>query len=380
MSASVRDAPLLVFLDDEPWHSLFDLAALVRRKGCRTVRITTARPRRHSSWLRRAAFDRTVVLGTWEDAPPLDLLGGRVVDVIAPETLARTALGLVRGSRRATARALDTVARRDAFADKLRTAEALRSHGIAVPPTLRAGETTPREAVGTFGLPLVLKPSVGAAGAGVVVATSERELEEACERLSGRGELFYEKLVVGDQYAVAAAFASGVVLQRAAQLHLQDGEAWRGPSAASLTVEDPRAAALVQQVTSIVGGSGLLALDVIRDRDGVDWVIDVNLRAWHSLGALLSAGIDFSEGYLYALGVRRDPPRVQAARPGRYLEIYLSPRRRHPSGRAGSGPVGFLRESVRRARRLGARYVLAEDWSRIAQRLGRSRPAAVLRR
>jgi hypothetical protein len=129
---------------------------------------------------------------------------------------------------------------------------------------------------------------------------------------------------------------------------------------------------LGQKAVAAIGGSGLVDLDVIRrckdrdcekDSDGEevsDWVIDVNLRAWHSLGALLDAGVDFVQGYLGVIGVLSGAPHGRRAEPGVELRLSLLLSRESTGWTPLSAISWFLAASWHRIRTFGIRYWVSE--------------------
>ena len=51
----------------------------------------------------------------------------------------------------------------------------------------------------------------------------------------------------------------------------------------------------------------MVNLDLVRDASGDPFVVDVNLRAWHSVVALSAVGHDFTTAYLASLGLASAP-------------------------------------------------------------------------
>ncbi len=364
--------PLLVVIDDDPWDSFNQLATLARQRGCRTLRVTT-RATLVSRWPNRLLYDRGVILRSWQDLVSLDDLAGdhRIVDLQCPERLLPIASRLAASSTSVTTQARSRVEVRTAFADKLDAGRRLRGAGIPVPDQLPAGQTTVQDAVLTLGLPLAVKPRLGDAGRGVVVAHALAELERAVATSSVE-ELLFEQHVEGASLSFCGVLADGEVLQDAALVRTSVDPLRLGLRGTFRTIDDERLFELGRAVAKAIGSSVLIDLDVVRDGHGRDVVVDVNLRAWHSMGLLRSAGVDFVDGYLYAIGVRPTPPSERRPRSGVDVRPSLRPPPLPGTGRRALTDMAWLLgASWRRLRTFGPRYLLADLLALVSRRLQR---------
>lgn len=309
--------PALVLVIDDFGNEFFDqLAATLRRRGARVVRISGAGPlalRSGGHWLTRWARDHCMY-NTRVDAAelaedgslPARLRGGRLLDVLCDENTLADA-----GARRPAVLAL--AARGLAYAhappqrliDKFETNVVLQRAGVRIPPQFRACEISPKEAVAVCGLPLVVKSAIGAAGAGVRIAASLTEAERAVEELSaaGRGDPFYQKYIHGEMVMYGAVTgAAGPLLEHGFRVL---ATRWPlGPSAVVRVCDEPRLLAAGRLATRTLGCFGLAEIGFIRDPDGELWHVDANTRSWGNMISLLRLGIDYTEAYLALLSGR----------------------------------------------------------------------------
>jgi hypothetical protein len=159
--SSIHPEPTVVFVDDAQWECFFHLAAILRKEGIRTVRVSVGL----NGWQgNRLLFDRHVSLL----APPTPeqlsaiLSSEYVTDVQPTESLAMVtyaALDLLPASQRS-----DTWLGRPALLDKWRIASDLRDLGLRTPDTLLVELVTPAKAVEKPSLPIVVKRRVSSGG------------------------------------------------------------------------------------------------------------------------------------------------------------------------------------------------------------------------
>jgi hypothetical protein len=353
--------PTLVFLDDGPWISFNQMAARVRSRPCQTLRITCDESLQ-SRWPSIFLYDRSVVARSWTEPPRLDDLvrGGEVVDIQCAEPLLVAADMIARASTVVSPAALERLRVRVELGDKLCAMERLAARGVRVPSHLSGSTTTIDAAVEALGLPIVVKPRRGAAGDGVVVA---RDATAAIQAVAGPltpEDALFEEFIDGEQFSFCAVFRDGMVLQDAAYERVREHETSLGLIGSLRTLDDEPLFALGRKAVAAIGGSGLVDLDILRDRSGHDWVVDVNLRAWHSLGAMLDAGVDFTEGYLGVLGLTSEAPRGCRAIPGLKIRLSLLLNDEATDRRRLRAIAWFLTASSRRIRTFGLRYWLSE--------------------
>ncbi|HEY7947706.1 MAG TPA: hypothetical protein VID75_08520, partial [Acidimicrobiales bacterium] len=111
----------------------------------------------------------------------------------------------------------------------------------------------------------------------------------------------------------------------------------------------------------VVGCTGLVHIDVIRDKDGLDWLIDFNARAFGGSASFLGAGIDISEGYLRAIGQRTTPPTRTSSTSGVRIRVFPTcVEDVIDTGSITRTALAFMRDSFPYLRWLGFRYWLSE--------------------
>ena len=311
---------------------------------------------------------------SWAEPPRLDDLvrGGEVVDIQCAEPLLAAAEMMARASTVVSPAALERLRARVELGDKLCAMERLAARGVPVPSHLSGSTTTIDAAVGALGLPVVVKPRRGAAGDGVVVARDVTAATQAVEGPLTVENALFEEFIDGEQFSFCAVFRDGMVLQEAAYQRVREHETSLGLIGSLRTLDDEPLFSLGRSVVAAIGGSGLVDLDILRDRSGHDWVVDVNLRAWHSLGAMLEAGVDFTEGYLGVLGLTSEAPRGRRAIPGLKIRLSLVLDEEGTDRRRLRAIAWFLTASSRRIRAFGMRYWLSELLTNASHRFAAS--------
>ncbi len=165
--------------------------------------------------------------------------------------------------------------------DKLRTSSLLQAAGVPTPDTRVA--STPEaalEAIEELGYPVVLKPTVGSWGR-LIARINDRDAAEALiEHKSTLGSyqhsIFYLQRYVDKPERDIRAFVAGgeticAIYRKAA--HWVTNTA-RGASTANCPVT-PELATLCRRAAEAVGG-GLVAVDLVEDRDRGPLVLEVN--------------------------------------------------------------------------------------------------------
>ncbi len=320
--------PAVAFVDDGALTPFVQLAVALRRAGYRTVRVTTARRSIGSAFTRRFAFDRLCHVDASEiEALDLLLADEALVDVHCVEGLAPSAyraLDRLPGAPRAGWR------NRGDLVDKANMVRLLRSAGIAHPDTL-PGTADPAEAARTLGLPVVVKPRVGAFGRGVFMARSVEELEHqlaSVPRQDTQLEAYVEGVPV-NYCAVVGAGAERDMTYRT----LRRGGGPCSPSSAIECYRDDALSEIGRRLAAVLPCEGFVNVDAIKDARGRYFVHDVNLRVWGALFAAWSAGYDLTGAYLRWLSdqVRRgvgDRSRVAFVFPDSATAAILANRRR----------------------------------------------------
>jgi hypothetical protein len=352
-----QHGPAVIFVDDDQWECFFHLAAVLRKSGVRTVRVSVG----HSGWqVENVVFDRQVSLAHVPTPQELaDILSNEYVsDVQVTESLAETtyaALGLLPDSQ-----CSNLWLGRSDLLDKLATAQALRDVGLRAPDTLPVTDASTLEAASAFSLPIVVKQRVGSSGSGVKVLASLDALQGFVDTIENPERWFYERFVEGVPLVCALVAGEGGVEVLATYEILKRVEP-RGPSIVVRFLDDPSIADDAKTLLGIKPVRGMVCFDVIRDSIGVDWVHDVNLRVFGTFSVCQLEGFDFFESYVRCLtdGKRRvstTQPKVAGVEtftfPSGLEDVFRS-------GRRGTAPFRTARWIWQYAKLLGARYFLS---------------------
>jgi len=289
--------PTVVFVDDAPWESFFQLAVILRKAGIRTVRVSVGLSR----WqIDRILFDRHVSLSFPPTPEQLSkiLSNEFITDVQPTESLGMTtyaAVSLLPPSQRS-----DLWIGRAAFLDKLRVASDLREFGLRTPDTLLADVTSPIEAVAQLSLPIVLKRRVSSSGSGVEVFYTLESLQEFVAKVENPSEWFFERFILG-QCLVCASCVGDDGIDVIATYEILKRVKLRGSSIEVEIRDDARIADSGRLLINAMHIRGLVCFDVIRDADDIDWIHDVNPRAFGTLSTCQLGGFDFFGAYIFLL-------------------------------------------------------------------------------
>jgi hypothetical protein len=186
-------------------------------------------------------------------------------------------------------------------------------------------------------------------------------LHDVTARLRDPEAYFYEQYVTGQKLNYAAAVGPDGIAQELTYRVTK----WRRPVGAAEeaeTIDDDALAAFGRRVVAVARCTGLVNLDVIRDAEGRDWLIDFNPRAFGGLVSFLAAGLDLSEGYLSAIGERRSPPTSRIPVIGVRVPIFPTSvaATTEGVGLLATSAATYLREARPYLRWLGVRYWIAE--------------------
>ena len=351
--------PCVVFLDDARWAAFHQLAPLLRRAGVRTIRVSTGLPT-GSRIVSRLVYDRYEVLSPDSDVGALGaiLADENVVDIQFVETLGN----IVRSNLSALdAGVSEQLRQRLAVQDKFCAAHLFADAGVRTPAVVPVAGASPEDIAARFGFPVVVKERVGSAGANVVIASDIDALIAAVGPLDGTADnRYYEQYVDGAKLNYAAAISSTGVEQELAYRVIR----WLLPAGTASevqTISDPQLEAFGRRAVGVAGCTGLMNMDVIRDREGRDWLIDFNARAFGGAVCFRSAGIDISQGYLRAIEHRLAP--AACAKPVADVQFPVFPtclRETIESGRITRTAMLFMHESWRYLRWVSTGYWLSE--------------------
>lgn len=304
--------PLLVLVG-RGLDGMEQVAASVRRRGVETAWIgmpygphLRARARLFCDHVATATTPAEVAAALRRWGPE------RVVDVMCTEAVVdRVAEGarMLAGRPGAglPAAVLEDLDRRRRLTDKYAMRTMLAAAGVRVPAAYDAAEVPADRAAAELGLPLMVKGARGQSGLAVRLAGTVEEAQRAAEELRGEDGVYYEQRIEGVESGAGLAVAGGRILQRCAFRSRKSDQAPLAFPVAVTPQDRPDVLAVAAQVAAAVGLRGLLNLDVITDAEGRIWVLDVNMRPWHTTVAVRAAGVDFVAGYLHALGVGPAP-------------------------------------------------------------------------
>jgi hypothetical protein len=344
------DAGSVLFVDDQGWDSFDQMAAALRRRGVRTVRVTTVPPASlkqllrepHLRWLAdRLFYDERINLRAPEGLARLqDLLGrGEALDVVANEP-ALLQLGLETPLAKAlTVRSLAFHGTApEILLDKFTVSEALARNGMETPRQLLARDASPAEAGQQLGLPLFIKHPIGASGERVRTARALGEIAQHLDTLGGEtAPLFYQEQVAGNVVIYGAVVgADGVVIEHGFRL----GQPRSGPAAEAVLHDRPDLLAAGRKAIELFGPRGFVSFVFIEQADGRLVYLDANIRPWGSIAAPLSLGVNYAEAY--AAVVRGTTPRRTPAQ----SQLATAPLPIFPQRVFAPAKAGRLREAM----------------------------------
>jgi hypothetical protein len=348
--------PTVVFVDDAQWECFLQLAVILRKAGIRTVRVSVGLSR---WYVDQILFDRYVRLPFPPTPEQLaDILSSEcVTDVQPTESLAMTtyaALNLLPASQRP-----DIWIGRSAFLDKWKVASTLRGLGIPTPDALLAEFTSPIEAVAQLSLPIVLKRRVGSSGSGVEVFDSIESLEQFVSRIEVLSDWFYERFIHG-QSLVCAMCVGNEGIDVIATYEILKRVRLRGSSTVVEILNDARTTENGRTLINATHIRGLVCFDVIQDSNDIDWIHDVNPRAFGSFLTCQLGGFDFCGAYVRYITGRGniEPSRVDASGHKSFVFPY-GMKEVFRSGQLGTAWFRTLQWTWRYWRLLGFRYFLS---------------------
>jgi hypothetical protein len=355
-----RQIPAILFVDDASLTPFIQLAVVLRRSGYRTIRVTTASRSVASSLMRRVAFDRVLYVERAALADLDRLLATELlVDVQCSEHMAVDVYRAL-AHRQAPVGATGWRHRADLI-DKWNVVRLLDSVGIAHPDSV-AGETPPSEAVRVLGLPIVVKPRLGAYGEGILVVHSVAELEAHLATVRP-DEMLFEAFIEGTPANYCAVVGDGAERDMTYRTVRRGENAW-SPSIEIACYQDDAFSEIGRKLAAALPCEGLLNVDAIRDAHGRYLVHDVNLRVWGAFFASWSAGYELTSAYLRWLGDQVRRSAGDAEQSARIFPDYADTlwRTRRRAG------LRVFADQLRDYRRLlGSRYVAREvlHWARL---------------
>ena len=305
-------APTVVFVDSFAWASFTHLAALLRRRGLRAVRITTRPPNRIAA---RWCWDGTIEVGSVEeiDGAAAALAGERVVDLHVAEPLASGIGPGLLGAMTEECRSRFEHRRR--LMDKFEVGAMLAAGGLDVPTAVPLPVADLAQVVAELGPRLVVKARVGAGGESVVMVDGLDELRSVVDGLEDPAGWYVERFIEGAAFQVGG-FADGDGLRWSIGFRTVETVRHLGPARRLEYLDGPEFERVGRGVASATGLQGLFNAGILRDADGRDWVHDVNPRVWGSLSACVVSGgnvVDLYRAWLAGA----DAPVARTPAPGR---------------------------------------------------------------
>src|ERR1019366_4889796 len=316
----LRGSSAVVFIDDGRWSAFFQLAAQLRHAGVRTIRLSTD-TRAGSGLLSLLLFDAHRMLPDPSDGRPLrQLLAAEcAVDLQFVETLSpmvHESLDLLPPA------VAEQVQRRLAMMDKFEASQLFLAAGIRTPSLASLAEVSIEEIALRFGYPVVVKARLGCGGTEVSIARDLEALAAATRRFASEpAHYFYQRFVDGEKFNYAAVVSADGI-EEEFSYRVTSSTQPGGMATEIETIDDPALLEFGRRVLDAAGCTGFVDLDVIRDAPGQDWLIDFNARAFGGSANFLSAGVDTSQGYLKAIGLRAAPPTRTVPPPGVVIKVF----------------------------------------------------------
>jgi carbamoylphosphate synthase large subunit len=350
----------VLFVDTGRWTCFDQFGAALRRRGIRTVRVTTETGRL-SGFIARMAYDDHIVLGSLDDLPSIaSTVDVRdVIDVQCTEVALSPALRML-----VQAGASESVIARLRWRmdnlDKFTMSRRLSDAGIAVPRALE-GSTSIDVALAAIGAPLVVKGRIGFGGSSVAIVDNADDAAAAVARFGGEEAVYFEELIHGDNVRYVSCRSDGHTLEEAVFVTSRRNPASLGPATGVRLVDDPEMTQAGRAALSAIDGIGLANVEAMKGADGVPYIIDMNLRVWGSALTLFAAGVDFVRAYSATLGAATAPVAIAgvAVVSDEYLDVFPDSAMASVEGGGVLLALTIFAIGVRRyVRPLGARYIV----------------------
>jgi len=311
--AADRRTQAVLFVGDEGWASFDQVAAALKRRRIRVIRVIPSEPAHfrqvlrepHLRWIAdRLFYDEVIALGLERGRRRLAELSsaGAITDVIIAEpTLLKIGVQSEHGRLLiANSRAFRS-SLAAALLNKFEVNEALAAAGVPVPMQI-SGQCPPSEAVGRLGLPLILKNPTGAAGYGVRIVRTLAELGPALASLRHLGqEPFYQQYVEGNVVMFCAVLGKGGEPLIEHGFRVEQMQSHLGPSAAVSLYDRKELIDLGRRAAALFQSEGFAEFDFLETPDGRLLHIDANLRVWGNIASPLKLGINYVDAYVALL-------------------------------------------------------------------------------
>jgi len=349
--------PTVVFVEDVRWTGFSQLSSALRKSGYHTVLITIQLDRFVAA-LSKLGYHDVVTVNSIRD---ISSLGSRidwstVRDIQCSERLLSAVLDAI-SPLEICAPLTEHLKWRLRSADKLNTSRHLAEHEILVPATVSGDAMSPREAIEKLGLPVLVKPRIGAGGHAVTVARSLEDASEAISCFQRASEYYFECYVAGQMVRYAACQVAGTAIQEATYVGYRLDSSALGPATSIQLTHSPELVQISRAAMAALNGIGLANIEYIRDAEGQYWLIDVNFRAWGTVVALRAFGLDFVRAYRNHLGEHNKLPGLRSDKVGKITKLF--PDAVQPALARGpylQGALRFLQLLARYVTWLGPRF------------------------
>jgi hypothetical protein len=182
--------------------------------------------------------------------------------------------------------------------DKRIQVEAAREAGFAVLPTLSVAPTELLARKNEF--PLVVKTALAIEATRnvllpgpVSICADEGELRATVPLYRPDQPVIVQPFVPGQVEGLFGLANEGKVVRASAHRRIR-GISAKGSTSACVPAEtDPELYAAGQQMLERVGWSGLFMFELLRDREGSAWFLELNGRAWGSMALARRTGFDY---------------------------------------------------------------------------------------
>jgi hypothetical protein len=325
---STAGPPTVVIIADIASEHFDQLASTLRRRGVGVIRVFgagvggPASGQARTRWLRdRLLYDASIPLPECASTTVLDRRLGHasIVDVLVSDST-------VADGRFRSPAVADLAASALAYAgqpaelvlDKFKVNELLARAGLRVPAQFRVADLSPKQAATKLGLPLIVKKISGSGGAGVRLASTIEQVEQAVAELAGADPscAFYQQHIDGEMVMYGCVRGpAGPLLEQGLEVIAAQ---WPlGPSLSVRLLDDPALLSAGRSVAEALGCRGFADIGFLRDANGDFWHVDANCRSWGNMISLLATDVDFAEAYVALLNhapyARRSPPPAPAA-------------------------------------------------------------------
>ncbi len=204
-----------------------------------------------------------------------------------------------------------------------RTTGLCRSIGIATPATEFVTHDTAADAARRIGVPCFLKLSGTVASTGVFAISSDSELDQRLSIVPRGTEMQLQAMVPGDLVDITGFAVNGQVT-RSFAFSCDYEHSHGGTPAYSRRVFDGRLDALLSRIVHELNWTGGIDLDLLQNRDGDYFLLEINPRFSGTIVFPLKVGIDLPMGYVHLKQQLDDAPRSDSANADaeRFVSLY----------------------------------------------------------